>query len=1569
MSIFFKRGLQLCSILSLLMALAYSASLRAGDDLQLQLTQEEQAWLAAHPKIVVGGEVDWAPFDFVNKSGRYAGLANDYLQVIAAELGLEIEIITDPSWDKLLGMMRRREIDVLPAIYYATEREQFLTYTAPYARVTEFIYSRDDTTWISTLDDLKGKRVAVVKGFTVENVLRTEYPDIALVTAPNILECLKKLVLGEVDAFIGDVASTSYNIRTYSLSGIKPVAPVPFPEPPVHMGIRDDWPELRDLIQKVFTAIPEERHAVIRGRWFIEADVQTEAVQAAPVAGGDIPAERRVWWFIAALLVLLVLLMPVLLQRFSGDRLDEWFSSAALRRIGAVAVALFMGLVIALALRSLQGVHEQYRNDTGTHLSIVNNSVHQTLQTWLDGRRRLVSGLAREPEVQQATTALLAVPRKQRTLAADTAMQQLRTLLEPHLDSMNARGIFIIAPDRVSIASMRDANLGKLNLIARQRPDLMDRAFAGETVLVPPIVSDVPLRDKSGQLVEHASTMFFAAPLRDANDEVMAVFTVRFEPAFELTRITEAGRPGESGETYAIDRNGRMLTQSRFEALLDEIDIAIEDGRGDAATRGLRVADPGGDLLSGYVPVSGRSEWPLTRMAAEATRGRSATDVSGYRDYRGVPVIGAWIWSEQLGIGLATEIDVDEALAPYLVLRDLVVGVLGVTVLLAIVLTGLSVWLGDRAKARLERQVQERTRELNKLVQAVEQSPLGVVITDVQGAIEHVNPSFIAMTGYGLDEVVGKNPRILQSGETASSKYAGLWQTILRGETWKGELHNRKKNGEPYWAAVSIAPVTDSEGTVTNFVAMAEDVTAARLADAELKASVERFQILFEASVDPYLILDGDHITACNQAAVDLLRYDSKDELLTRHPGDLSPDFQPDGEPSKGKAEAMIATTYARGKHRFDWVHRKKDGEDFPVEVTITPIELAGKQVLLLVWHDLSERIKAEQQLRDSERRISEQLAYQSAILENAADGIVVIDQQGTVKTFSPAAVRIFDYSAAEVVGQNIKMLTPEPVRSEHDGYLRRYLEGGEPHVVGSNREVEGQRKDGEIFPMDLAVSEVRLGSDRIFVGIIRDITQRRQADEAMRQAKETADAANQAKSEFLANMSHELRTPMNAILGYSEMLIEEAEDLEQENFVADLKKIQQAGTHLLSLINDVLDLAKVESGKMEAFAEDIDTDLLIEEVRSTAHPLMEKNNNTLSIERSGQLGHARQDLTKLRQTLFNLLSNAAKFTHDGTIILHANRTEEAGADWLILAVSDTGIGIPADKIDHIFEEFTQADGSTTRNYGGTGLGLAISRRFCQLLGGDLTATSVPGEGSTFTIRIPVLLPKAVPQAPSADAPAVTGTGVLRGAGPGATILVIDDDPGAREIIQRYLAKDGYRVATAAGGEEGLQLAREIEPAVITLDALMPDMDGWSVLRALQADPGLRDIPVVMVTMVDDRTRGYALGATDYLTKPVNREQLLKAMNRYQCADDFCMVLVVEDDEETRSIMARTLEKEDCDVMQAGNGREALEQMAQIKPDLILLDLLMPVMDGFDFLTVLRARPEWQHIPVIVITA
>jgi CheY-like chemotaxis protein len=306
----------------------------------------------------------------------------------------------------------------------------------------------------------------------------------------------------------------------------------------------------------------------------------------------------------------------------------------------------------------------------------------------------------------------------------------------------------------------------------------------------------------------------------------------------------------------------------------------------------------------------------------------------------------------------------------------------------------------------------------------------------------------------------------------------------------------------------------------------------------------------------------------------------------------------------------------------------------------------------------------------------------------------------------------------------------------------------------------------------------------------------------------------------------------------------------------------------------------------------------------------------------------------------------------------------------LVFTIADTGIGMNAEQIDKLFEAFVQADASTTRKYGGTGLGLAITQRFCWMMGGDIAVKSIPGQGSTFTIWLPaeVTEPRIEPAGLFSDdmfAPVFVGPKPIDA----VTILVIDDDPTVHDLMRRFLSKEGFWVEAAASGESGLVLARQLRPAAITLDVMMPGMDGWAVLTALKADPDLAHIPVIMLTMVDDKNLGYALGAADYLTKPINRDRLAAVLSKYHCEQLRCSVLLVEDDLVTREMMRRMLEREGWLVAEAENGRVALDHMVKSQPELILLDLMMPEMDGFEFIAELRKRPEWRSIPVVVITA
>jgi signal transduction histidine kinase/CheY-like chemotaxis protein/HAMP domain-containing protein len=509
-------------------------------------------------------------------------------------------------------------------------------------------------------------------------------------------------------------------------------------------------------------------------------------------------------------------------------------------------------------------------------------------------------------------------------------------------------------------------------------------------------------------------------------------------------------------------------------------------------------------------------------------------------------------------------------------------------------------------------------------------------------------------------------------------------------------------------------------------------------------------------------------------------------------------------------------------------------------------------------------------------------------------------------------------------------------------------------HHAASETHIQ-RRSDGRC----IQVSERKTANGGV-VAIYADITEMKQHETELAAARDAADEANRTKSSFLANMSHELRTPLNAIIGYSEILQEDAADKDDKAPIEDLQRIESAGRHLLGLINNILDLSKIEAGKMDVFIEAVDIQALVKEVLSIVKPLADKSGNVIEMLCPADIGSFRSDQTKVKQCLLNLLSNANKFTSKGTLTLAVGRE---GNSQVTFRVSDSGVGMTQEQLGRLFQAFSQADASTTKRFGGTGLGLAITRHFCTMLGGEVTVESTPGTGSTFTIRLPdqETAPAAV-ESPAPTPLAADGR---------ATVLVVDDDASVRSLLAKTLEKEGYRVISAGNGVEALALAREHRPQAITLDVLMPQMDGWGALKGLKADAELRDIPVIMVSVLNERGMAIPfLGATDFVTKPVDRQRLAAILRDHCRGPRSASILVVEDDLPTREALCRTLISMGYAAHAAVDGRSGLEWLAaHPAPSLILLDLMMPEMDGFEFLRELRQRPALVDVPVIVVTA
>ncbi|WP_169719648.1 PAS domain S-box protein [Psychromonas aquimarina] len=1056
----------------------------------VMLTNAEHKWLEEHPVINVHNEKDWAPFNYFDYDTP-RGLSIDYMNLLAEKLGIEVNYRTGPSWSEFLDLIKNKNLDVMLNIVKTQDRQKYLLFTEPYMKNPNVIISRSDKPF-DNIDDLYGRTVAFPKGFFYEEVLIRNYPQINRLAVEDSLASLKAVALGNADAALGEDAVVRYLMSKNLLSNLYISGEANIGNPDVvnlRLAVRDDWPVLHSILSKAMSQVTQEEMTAIQQRWLSEMLTSASKSSVTQEDSGESVQNLLLSVFI----IVVVMLAALALLKLSGHSIsDRIFARRNLSMLVAVLVTAFVSLVILVALNALDRMDKQLREGLGETLLTVNNSVKQSIELWVDSRSSEAYRIADDPRVLPLLKGLLALPLNTEVLRHSAELRKFRRLYDQDNKRTGAVGFFIISPDGNNLASERDTNLGEYNLILEQRPDLAERVFNGESLFIPPVFSDVPLKDATGRIVADAPTMFFATPLRGLSGNVIAVLALRFDPVEYFSHIASAGRVGESGETYVFDREARLITKLRFADRLLSITELYREG---AQLLSLRIRDPGGNLAEGYRPQSRRSEWPLTLAAEQAHSGRHGVNTSGYNNYLGEPVMGAWSWSEELGIGLVTEIDLSESLQPYHSMKVLVLGALGGITFIALLLTAVTVWLGEKARSSLTVLVQDRTEKLRKVVQAVEQSPLCVVITDINGTIEHVNPTFTRVTEYEADEVIGKNPSILKSGETSSEQYADLWKTVLAGNVWRGEILNRKKNGALYWGSTSIAPVTDEAGKVTHFVAMTEDITQAKkvklalkevqernelildsagegifgldtagqvtfnncaaadmlgydlkeligvsmheavhyaysdgsyydevdspmsavlldgavhqidnevlwrkdgsffsveytatpishdgdivgavvvfrdisarlLAEAQVNASMERFRVLFDKAADAYFILDGEKFVDCNQAAVDLLRFRDKEELLGRTPAQFSPEFQPDGSHSEKKRAEMVFSAYVNGGHHFDWIHCNKEGKEFPVEVTLTPIEVNEKSVMLAAWHDLTERYESEEQIK-----------------------------------------------------------------------------------------------------------------------------------------------------------------------------------------------------------------------------------------------------------------------------------------------------------------------------------------------------------------------------------------------------------------------------------------------------------------------------------------------------------------------------------------------------------------------------------------------------------------------------
>jgi PAS domain S-box-containing protein len=861
--------------------------------------------------------------------------------------------------------------------------------------------------------------------------------------------------------------------------------------------------------------------------------------------------------------------------------------------------------------------------------------------------------------------------------------------------------------------------------------------------------------------------------------------------------------------------------------------------------------------------------------------------------------------------------------------------------------SGYVIFLRDISERR---KVEENLRASQQKYQSIlEEISEGYYRVDLQGNWLEMNDALCNGLGYAREEILGKNYRTFTTAQ-AARKILLLFNKVYKtGEpVIEEEIVFSRASGEAMTSSISILLTVDKNGEPIGFRGLVRDITERKRAEESLRASEEKYRTILEDIREGYYEMDlVGNFKEINPIILDIVEMPYQVVIGKNFASFTDPE-------SARQLFIIYHQLYKDRQPRKNIVYSitTPAGKRKTLEASASIMENEKGKVIGFrgIVRDITERQAREAQIRKLSRAV-----------ENSPTIVTITDRTGAIEYVNPKFEQVTGYAAAEVLGDNPRFLKAGdmPETTYHEMW----------EIINADKEWRGEfhnrKKNGDTFWVSSSISALQDDDNQIthFIAVQEDITERKAYEAELAKARDAAESANHAKSSFLANMSHELRTPLNAIIGYSEILMEDAEDDGRDDMVTDLQKIRTAGKHLLTLINDILDLSKIEAGKMDLFIEPVDLVALVDEVRGMIQPLVEKNGNRFEVSIDPALQSMQTDQTKVRQALFNLLSNASKFTSQGVVSLEVAKVAEngeRGAGWAVFRVRDTGIGMSEEQIQKLFQPFTQADSSTTRKYGGTGLGLTITQRFCQLMGGRITVESEPGAGSQFTIWLP--LEARQPEPEETPAPALVD-------GAAGMVLVIDDDAHAREMMARHLTREGYAVHLAAGGKEGLELARQLKPDLITLDVLMPDMDGWSVLTALKADAALAHIPVAIVSMIENRNLGFSLGATDYLMKPVDRRKVARLLEPYRKQHGETRVLVIDDEPDIRQQLQRVLGKEGYAVETAENGKVGLERMADQRPDLILLDLMMPEMDGFEFVMVMRTQQDWGKIPIVVLTA
>ncbi|MBF0450044.1 MAG: PAS domain S-box protein [Candidatus Magnetomorum sp.] len=1617
-----------------LLSLYFLLAINSGIAKAIFLTPAEQAWIKAHPVIQIGVMNAWPPMNFVDKSGKPSGVGADYINALNQRLGDIIKLVPGPFKENL-AQVKAKKLDALMDVTPKPEREVFLNFTHTYLEIPHVIVAPQDGPFYANETELFRKTLALEKGFYNVTYFRKNYPDVKIKEYPNTSTALGAVAWGQTDAYAGNRAVAAWIMEEELISTLQIQGRLQQPGSILAIGVRKDWPELASILNKALADMSREEVSAIHRQWagIGEKEKNEKQGQLLYKEQSKRISYKTIFIYSVVIFLLLSLITWSLIKTIKKENIAVSFGSSWFRGFVLAGLSVFIMIVCLLAWATLEINKKKILTDIDGNLRNVLKVANEQLDHWVKDKTSLMKLIGHKRELLALTQRLLNVPPNQESLLASDALQDMRAFFENDPDIFTNLGFFIINSDHITIGATLDEPLATRNFISQHHPGRLKKAFTGKVSFLLPIQSEFKY-ETYFKTKNNPPPLFFIGPIKDTDSRIIAVMLIGIDPWKNFSRVLKPYGNKNTAEIYGFNRQGKLLSDSRYEDQLRQIGLITDDQR---AILNLEIRDPGVNLLKGSVSTTKKSGWPLTRMAfsvkdlkqdmekAGVYHGRSkiGSDLKGYRDYRGVSVFGAWLWNADMNIGLTAEMDVDEALSTYFMTRTMVLSILGFTLFLSVGAVLLVLILGERAsrqlmnaKNHLEEKVAARTAEIQdnqerfaallesapdaivvsnaaseivlinsqterifgydrrellgnsveilvpeskrashpanrerflknvntrqmgtgldlfaqakngafipvdislspietktgrlivasirditerkksedqikKLSQAIEHSPVSVVITDKEGIIEYVNPKFTHATGYTAHEAIGQNPRILKSGKQAPDVYKNLWDTILSGHVWSGDLENKKKDGQVFWERAAIAPINDTYGKISHFVALKEDITARKQAEEELKARERKFQGIFDQTAQLMAVLDIEgNLQEVNRAAIDMIEVD-EDQMVGQ--AFWNTPWWTHSEELQQRLHKAIQEAAAGKFVRFEGMHPGSQGTNRVIDTSLNPVTDEEGHVLFIVvmGNDITEIRRVEK-----------------------------------IEQFNRQAV----------------------AREQRALELKAHLE----------KLVEERTSE-------------------------------------LAEAKEIAEAATKAKSDFLANMSHEIRTPMNAIIGMSHLALKTDLNTKQRDYI---NKVHMSAQRLLGVINDILDFSKIEAGKLNIERIDFDLNDILENLSSLISLKAHQKSVELIFAMDNDIPTLlKGDPLRVGQILLNLANNALKFTDQGEIVISLTPVKiKKNMAMIRFAVKDTGIGLTEEQQKKLFLSFQQADSSTTRKYGGTGLGLTISKKLAELMGGEIGVKSEYGKGSTFYFTARFGRQKKTKKKQE----------IIPEMLKGLKALVVDDNATFREVLKKDLEAFSLDIDTAHSGQTALdKIAASVQTdhsyEMIFMDWQMPGMDGIETVRRIQKNSALEKIPkIIMVTghgREDVMKQAETVKLDGFLLKPVTHsllfdsileafgqkifEKTKKRMQTNMLPDGFdairgARLLIVEDNEINQQLAMDLLINEGFYVTCSNNGKSGVETVkasAVEEPfDAILMDLQMPVMDGYMATKEIREDERFKDMPIIAMTA